>query len=111
LSDPDADTTEGDGFLDRVRRVLAHAEEAARCYLALIAAEGRRLARGLMREAVWMVALLGFGLVGLAVLVLGLAAFIESRIGAPGSGQMILGGLMVVIFLVAMVALKVREKP
>jgi len=110
LSDPDADTTEG-GFLDRVRRVLAHAEEAARCYLALIAAEGRRLARGFMREAVWMAALVGFGLIGVAVFVVGLAMLIESCIGVPGSGQMILGGLMVVIFLVAMVALKVREKP
>jgi heme A synthase len=110
LSDSDADTTEG-GFLDRVRRVFAHAEEAARCYLALIAAEGRRLARGLMREAVWMAALVGFGLIGAATLIFGLATYVESRLAVPGSGHMILGGLMVVIFLVAMVALKVREKP
>jgi hypothetical protein len=110
LSDPDADTTEG-GFLDRVRRVLAHAEEAARCYLALIAAEGRRLARGLMREAVWIAALAGFGLIGAAMLMFGLATYVESRLAVPGSGHMIVGGLMVVIFLVVMVVLKVREKP
>ena len=110
MSDSDADTTQA-GFLDRVRRAIAHAEEAARCYLAIIAAEGRRLARGLMREAVWMAALAGFGLIGAAMLIFGLATYIESRLAVPGSGHMILGGLMVVIFLIVMVALKVREKP
>ena len=110
MSDPDADTTEG-GFLDRVRRVLAHAEEAARCYLALIAAEGRRLARGLMREAVWMAALVGFGLIGVAVFVVGLAMLIESCIGVPGSGYMIVGGSVVVIFFVGMFITKAREQP
>jgi len=109
LSDSDADTTQA-GFLDRVRRALAHAEEAARCYLALIAAEGRRLARGLMREAVWMGALVGFGLIGVAVLVVGLAMLIESRIGVPGSGLMIVGGSMVAVFLVIMCVLKTREE-
>ena len=110
MSDPDADTTEG-GFLDRVRRVLAHAEEAARCYLALIAAEGRRLARGFMREAVWMAALVGFGLIGVAMLIFGLATYVESRLAVPGSGHMILGGLMVVIFFVGMFITKAREQP
>ena len=110
MSDSDADTTQA-GFLDRVRRAIAHAEEAARCYLAIIAAEGRRLARGLMREAVWMGALVGFGLVGLAVLVVGLAMQVESRIGVPGSGYMIVGGSMVVIFFVGMCIIKAREKP
>jgi hypothetical protein len=110
VSDSDGNTTES-GLLERVRRAVAHAEEAARCYLALIASEGRRLARGLMREAIWMVALLGFGLVGLAVMVLGLAAFIESRIGVPGSGQMIVGGGMVVLFLCGIYILKAREQP
>jgi hypothetical protein len=109
LSEPDADTTEG-GFLDRVRRVCAHAEEAARCYLALIAAEGRRLARGLMREAVWMAALVGVGLIGLALLAFGLATFIGSRLEVPGAGLMIVGGLMVAVFLVGMLFVKAREE-
>ena len=107
MSGSDADTPQP-GLLDRLQRALEHAQEAARCYLALIAAEGRRLARGLMHEAVWMVALVGFGLVGLAVMVLGLATFIESRIGVAGSGQMIVGGVMVVVFLVIMFTLKAR---
>lgn len=107
MSGSDADTTQP-GLLDRLQRAFEHAQEAVRCYLAMIAAEGRRLARGLMHEAVWMVALVGFGLVGLAVMVLGLATFIESRIGVAGSGQMIVGGAMVAIFLVAMFTLKAR---
>ena len=110
MSDSDGNTTES-GLLERVRRAVAHAEEAARCYLALIASEGRRLARGLMREAIWMVALLGFGLVGLAVLVVGLAMQVESRIGVPGSGYMIVGGSVVVIFFVGMFITKAREQP
>jgi hypothetical protein len=109
LSGSDADTPQP-GLLDRLQRAIEHAQEAARCYLALIAAEGRRLARGLMREAIWMFALLGFGLVGLAVMVLGLAAFIESRIGVAGSGQMIVGGVMVAVFLACMYVFQAREK-
>jgi hypothetical protein len=96
--------------LDRLRRALAHAEEAARCYLALIAAEGRRLVRGLMHEAVWMAALVGFGLIGVGLLVVGLAMLIESRLGVPGSGLMIVGGVMVVVFLVVVFILRAREE-
>jgi hypothetical protein len=93
-----------------LQRALEHAQEAARCYLALIAAEYRRLARGMMREAVWMGALVGFGLIGLGLLVVGLAIQVESRLGVPGSGLMIVGGSMVAVFLVVMVVLKAREE-
>jgi hypothetical protein len=110
VSNPDASTTES-GFLERVRRVIAHAEEAARCYLALIAAEGRRMVRRLMYEAVWMLALVGYGLIGLAVLALGLGAFVESRIGVPGSGQMIVGGGMVIVCFIGLYVIKVRKQP
>ena len=110
MSNPDASSTES-GFLERVRRAIAHAEGAARCYLALLAAEGRRMARRLMHEAVCMLALVGFGLIGLAVLALGLGAFLESRIGVPGSGQMIVGGGMVIVFLIGLYVIKAREQP
>ena len=98
------------GLLDRLRRVLTHAEEAVRCYLAILAAEARRLVRGLMREAVWMAWLVGFGLVGLALVAFGLGTFIESRLGVPGTGLMIVGGVMVAVFLVGMVLAKAREE-
>jgi len=109
LSEPDAETTES-GLLDRVQRALMHAEAAARCYLALIVAEGRRAARGLMREGSWMAALVGLGLIGLALLLVGLAMLIESRIGSPGVGYMIVGGLTVIVFLVVMCALIPRDE-
>jgi len=109
LSGSDADTTET-GLLDRLRRALAHAEEAGRCYLALIAAEARRLVRSLMHEAVWMAVLVGFGLIGVGLLVVGLAILIESRLEVPGSGLMIVGGVMVVVFLVVMFTLKARKE-
>ena len=110
MSDPDANSTEN-GFLDRVRRAVAHAEQAARAYLALMAVECRRLARGLVHELVWMLALVGFGLIGVALVGLGLAAFLESHIGVSGSGNMIVGGGMVVVFLVGLHLLKSREQP
>jgi hypothetical protein len=68
------------GLLDRVRRAIEHADGAVRCYLAIVAAEGRRLVRGLMQEAVWMAGLVGFGLIGLMLLVFGLATFVQSRL-------------------------------
>jgi hypothetical protein len=110
MSNPDGSSTES-GFLERVRRAITHAEEAARCYLALIAAEGRRMAHRLIREAVCMFALAGFGLIGVAVLAMGLGAFIESRIGVPGTGQMIVGGGMVIVFLIGLCIIKAREQP
>lgn len=110
MSGSDANRTES-GFLEHVRRVVAHAQEAARCYMALVAAEGRRLARSLMHEAVWMLALVGFGLIGVGVLAIGLAAFLESRIGVPGSGQMIVGGGMVVVSILGIYVIKAREQP
>jgi hypothetical protein len=104
------DNPAGGGLLDRLGRAFAHAEGAVRCYLALLAAEGQRLVRGLMREAVWMAVLVGVGLVGLAVLALGLGTFIESRLGVPGAGLMIVGAVMVAVFLVGMVLAKAREE-
>lgn len=110
MSGPDANAT-GSGFLEHVRRAAAHAKEAACCYLALVAAEGRRLARSLVHEAVWMLAWTGFGLIGVGVLAIGLAAFLESRIGVPGSGQMIVGGGMVVAFILGIYVIKARNQP
>lgn len=98
------------GLLDRVRRAIEHAEGAVRCYLALVAAEGRRLVRGLMQEAVWMAGLVGFGLIGLALLVFGLATFAQSRLKVPGAGFMIVGGAMVAVFAAAMVVIKARAE-
>jgi hypothetical protein len=104
------DNAAGGGLLDRLGRAFAHAEGAVRCYLALLAGEARRLVRGLMREAVWMAALVGVGLVGLAVLAFGLGTFIESRLGVPGAGLMIVGGAMVAVFLVGLFVVKAREE-
>jgi len=104
------DNSTGGGFLECLRRAFAHAEGAVRCYLAILAAEGRRLVRGCMREAVWMAALVGVGLIGLALLAFGLATFIGSRLEVPGAGLMIVGGLMVAVFLVAMLVVKAREE-
>jgi hypothetical protein len=105
----DSDGTTESGFLECVRRLMAHAGGAARCYLALLAAEGRRVVSRVVQEAVWLLALMGFGLIGVAVLAMGLGAFLESRIGVPGTGQMIVGTAMILIFLIGLLVIKSRE--
>jgi hypothetical protein len=109
LSSSDSDSAES-GFLERVRRAVAHAEGAARCYLALVAAEGRRVARSIIHQAACMLALVGVGLVGTLLLALGLAAFLESRIGVPGSGHMTVGGAMIVVCLCGLYVLRARKQ-
>lgn len=99
MRDPDDNSAQA-GLLDRLQRALTHAEGAARCYLALVAAEGRRLARRLMEQAVWVAGLVGFGLIGLALLAFGVATFLDSLMVVPGAGAMIVGGVIVTAVLV-----------
>ena len=99
MRDPDDNSAQA-GLLDRLQRALTHAEGAARCYLALVAAEGRRLARRLMEQAVWVAGLVGFGLIGLALLAYGVATYLESLMVVPGAGPMIVGGVIVAVVLV-----------
>jgi hypothetical protein len=109
LSGSDDNSTDG-GLPGSLRRALEHAEGAVRCYLAILAAEARRLVRLSMREAVWLAALLGVGFIGLTLLAFGLATFIGSHLDVPGAGFMIVGGVMVAAFLVIMFVVKAREE-
>ena len=51
----------------------------------------------------WVLLLAGIGVAGVALFAFGAAQWIESRLGAPGSGAMIVGmGLMVVFLAIAL---------
>ena len=87
------------GLLEHIHRVIVHGMGALRCYVTMLAAEGERRGRKLIDEAMWVFLLGGLGLVGVALLGFGAAQWIESRIGVPGTGAMIVGMGLLVIFL------------
>lgn len=98
------------GVMDHIHRVLLHALGALRCYITLMAAEGERRGRRLLAEAMWVLVLAGIGLAGAVLFASGAAQWIESRIGTPGSGAMIVGMSLMVIFLAVMLARSSRKE-
>jgi hypothetical protein len=98
------------GVMDHVHRMVVHALGALRCYITLVAAEGERRARRLLAEATWVLVLAGIGLAGAILFAFGVARWIDSRIGVPGSGEMIVGMGLMVIFLSVMLARSSRRE-
>ena len=58
----------------------------------------------------WVLVLAGIGLAGAGLFAFGVAQWIESRIGTPGSGAMIVGVSLMVIFLAVMLARSSRKE-
>lgn len=101
---------EPEGIAGHVYRALSHAEGAIRCYLVLLAAEIEHRWPRMLRQAVWMVALVGVGLIGIALVGVGVARYLEARIDIPGIGGIIVGGVMVAICLVIMLRRKGKKE-
>jgi Mn2+/Fe2+ NRAMP family transporter len=100
---------ESGGIGDHIQRALNHAAEAIRCYFVLLAAEIERRFPRMLYYALWMVALVGFGLIGTALFTGGVARYLESRLNIPGVGGIIVGGVMVVVFLFTILRHKVKR--
>ena len=99
------------GLLEHVHRVVVHALGALRCYMTILAAEGERRGRRLLAEAMWVLLLAGVGILGMALFAFGAAQWLESHIGTPGSGAMIVGmGLIVIFLAVALVRALGKER-
>jgi hypothetical protein len=97
--------------MEHVHRVVVHALGALRCYITILASEGERRGRRLLAEAMWVLLLAGIGIVGMALFAFGAAQWIESHIGVPGSGAMIVGTGLIVIFLaVALIRVLGKER-
>jgi hypothetical protein len=99
------------GMMEHVHRVVVHALRVLRCYITMLAAEGERRGRRLLAEAMWVLMLAGVGVAGAALFAFGAAQWIESRIGVPGSGAMIVGvGLMAIFLAVALTRATRKER-
>jgi hypothetical protein len=79
-------------------------------YITVLAAEGERRGRRLLDQAMWVLLLAGIGFMGMALFAFGAAQWIESRLAVPGSGAMIIGMALMVIFLAIALARALRKE-
>ena len=97
------------GLMDHVQRALVHGLGVLRCYITMVAAEAERRGRRLLEYAMWGLLLVGIGIAGVALFAVGAAQWIESRLAVPGSGGMIVGMGLMVIFLAIMLRHALRK--
>ncbi len=75
------------------------------------AAEYERRGHRLLHRLMWVFLLAGIGAAGVALFAFGAAQWIESRLGVPGSGAMIVGmGLMVIFLAIALARAERKEE-
>lgn len=98
------------GLIEHVHQAVVHGLGALRCYVTMLAAEGERRGRRLLEQAMWVLLLAGVGVAGVALFAFGAAQWIESRLGVPGSGAMIVGMAMIVIFLIIALTRTLRKE-
>ncbi len=96
--------------MDHLHRVVVHGLQALRCYIAMVAAEAERRARRLLDQAMWVLILAGVGVAGIALFAFGAAQWIDSRLAVPGSGAMIIGMGLIIIFLAISLARALRKE-
>ncbi len=87
------------GVIAHLRRALAHAQEALLCFVALILGQVERRVAAVIHQAVWAFLAAGTALLGVILLACGFAAFLDSRLGVPGAGPMIIGGALLAVAL------------
>jgi hypothetical protein len=97
------------GLMEHAQRILMHGLGALRCYITMWAAEGERRGRRLLEQAMWVLLLAGIGFLGMALFAFGVARWIESRLAVPGSGAMIIGLALMLIFTAIALARALRK--
>ncbi len=97
--DTDKDSP-GSGVIAHLRQALAHAQEALRAYIALVTGQIERRVAAAVRQAMWTIILAGLALLGIILLACGLATFLESRLGVPGAGPMLMGGALLALVVI-----------
>lgn len=102
MSDPEKND-EREVLWDRLREAVKHLEGAARCYAALLGRRAEACGRRFLRSALWTLGLAALGMTGIVLILSGVATLIEKAIPAPGVGRIIVGGAVVILFLVILV--------
>jgi len=98
------------GLVEHIHRVVVHGLGVLRCYITMMAAEGERRGQRLLDQAMWMLLLAGIGLAGAALFAFGAAQWISNRLAVPGSGAMIIGMGLMVIFLAIVLTRALRKE-
>jgi hypothetical protein len=101
---PDVEDREA-GAIAGVQRALVQAMGALRCYVTLLAVEVERRGRRLLVAA----ALVGLGLLAVALFSVGFARYLDSQIQVAGAGPMITGGALLGVLLVIVAATWARR--
>jgi hypothetical protein len=98
------------GLIEHVHRAVIHGLGALRCYITMLSAEGERRGRRLLDQALWLLLLAGVGVAGVVLIAFWAAQWIESRLAVPGSGEIIVGMGLMMIFLVITLARALRKE-
>jgi uncharacterized membrane protein len=108
----DEDTNPGaPGVADHLKAALVHAMEAVRCYAAILTADAERRARGIVDSALWSLAWLALGIVGVVFVSAGLANLFNEYVAAhsPGLVHLITGIIVLATFVAIHFVRKARK--
>jgi len=99
-----------DGILEHLHGVVIHGLGVIRCYITMLAAEAELRGRRVLDHALWVFLLVGLGVAGIAFFSFGVAQWIQSRLSVPGSGAMIVGLALILLFVVIALARALRKE-
>lgn len=110
---PESDSNRDRGtLLGNLRRAFEHAEQAAKCYAALIASKAEQWGRRSFRYAIGVVLLTVFVVTGIVFILSGLALLVQGWFGKsfPGGGFICVGiGIIILSLLLILAARKKGE--
>ena len=108
---PESDSNRDRGtLLGNLRRAFDHAEQAARCYAALIASKAERWGRRSFRYAVSAVLLIVFAVTGVVFILSGLALLLQHWLGEsfPGGGFICVGIGIIILSLLLILVVRMK---
>jgi len=91
-----------------LRRALGHGMEAVRCYLVLMGRELADAVHRVARRVIFLALLSAMALIALVMLLWGLGTVVSGWLGVAGSGQVIVG-IVILIVVGALIALVGRR--
>jgi len=108
----DRDTNSGlTGVVEHIKAAVGHAFEALRCTASVLTADAERRAQHLVETALWMLAWVAVGVVGVVMVAVGLSEILESALGlqTPGAARLIAGAALLAAFFVGLLVRRLRK--